>query len=446
MKNFKIGLIVRIILLSLTIFLLFLVYDNTEFTASVVILAILIIYQVYSLTKYIDLTNRELTKFFLSIKYSDFSHNFKRTKYGKSFNELMTSFDEVIQKFQAARSEKEESHRYLQTVVQHVGIGLISYDQNGKVEFINNAAKRLLNITHLNTIDGLNKVSANLYKKIRELKTGQKEIIKFVMENDLVQLLIYAAEFKLRDKLYKLVALQNIQSELEENEMESWQKLIRVLTHEIMNSVTPISSLAGTVNHILSKSEKKDVELDPDSIQDVKSAVNTIQKRSEGLIHFVENYRNLTRIPKPDFQIIKVQTIFERVGSLMQKNIEANKIQMLSFVNPETLEVTADSEMIEQVLINLILNSIHALKNVQHPRIKLSSSLDEFGKVLIRVSDNGPGINDETIDKIFIPFFSTKKDGSGIGLSLSRQILRAHGGTIRVASIPNQETTFTLKF
>jgi two-component system, NtrC family, nitrogen regulation sensor histidine kinase NtrY len=349
-------------------------------------------------------------------------------------------------KFQKTRSEKEEHYRYLQTVMQHVGVGLISYNLGGKVEFINNAAKKILNISYLNNIEMLNSVTKGLGTSLLTIKAGEKSTLKIADENELIQLIVYATEFKMRDQLYTLISLQNIQSELEEKEMESWQKLIRVLTHEIMNSITPISSLAATVNYMLEKEDNPADGVKDETINDIKIAVNTIQKRSEGLLHFVDDYRNLTKIPKPNFEIFPVKNLFERIEKLMENKLNENKISFSTSIEPASLEVTADPELIEQVLINLLINSIQALSEINNPKINLAAYLDDRGKITLRITDNGPGISDELQEKIFIPFFSTKKNGSGIGLSLSRQIMRSHGGSIRISSYPNKETVFTLKF
>lgn len=442
MKNFQLNLAIRVAILAVSVFAVYYVYYNTELNTTLFILSLLVIYQIFSLYKFIDTTNEQLTRFFLSIKHSDFSQSFSHHGLGGSFKELSEAFNEVIQKFQKTRSEKEENLRYLQTVMQHVGVGLISYNQSGKVEFINNAAKKLLNLTHLNDITQLERTNKDLSRNILEIIPGTKSTIKIVDENDLIQLMAYSTEFKMRNQKYTLVALQNIQSELEEKEMEAWQKLIRVLTHEIMNSVTPISSLASTVNSILSSGNN----LESDSIEDIRSAVSTIQKRSEGLIHFVENYRNLTKIPKPNFEIFPIKNLLDSVTNLMAKEFEDNNIEFFTKAQPDSLELTADPEMIEQVLINLLLNAKHALRQTTNGKVSISSYLDDRGKIIIRVEDNGPGISNEIIEKIFIPFFTTKKDGSGIGLSLSRQIMRSHGGNIRVNSRIGEGTVLTLRF
>jgi len=262
-------------------------------------------------------------------------------------------------------------------------------------------------------------------------------------------LALYATEFRLRQQKYTMVSVQNIQSELEEKEMEAWQNLIRVLTHEIMNSVTPIASLASTANDLLMQipEDREDSKKTPlTAIDDVSSAVQTIERRSQGLLRFVDSYRKLTRLPKPNFQIFPISELFERVQQLMQSQISERGIDFQTRVDPESLELTADPEMIEQVLINLLMNAIQASARKHKPRIRLTASMDDRGRTVIRVTDNGPGITDEAMEKIFIPFFTTKKEGSGIGLSLARQIIRLHRGSISVQSKPHVETVFTLRF
>jgi len=399
----------------------------------------------YSLFHYVEKTNRDLARFLHSIKYSDFSQSFSSEIKGASFSELNNAFNEVIDEFQRARTEKEEHYRYLQTVVQHVGIGLIAYKRDGEIELINNAARRLLKIPRLRNIQQLNKVSPELVHKLMELQPGEKSTVKIQSSEGDSQIFIYSTGFILHEQSFTLVSLQNIQSELEEKEMDAWQNLIRVLTHEIMNSVTPISSLASTASSLLN-SKPDDYEDKTELSHDVLDAVKTIEKRSLGLLEFIENYRKLTRIPKPNFKIVQVSELFHRLESLMQEQFKDKSIDCKMEVDPETLELTIDPVMIEQVLINVCKNALEAVSEVDNPVIRISAILDDHGKPMIRIADNGTGIKQEVLDNIFIPFFTTKKDGSGIGLSLSKQIMRMHNGTIKVSSTPRVETIFTLKF
>jgi len=448
-KNFKIQCTLRVLLLALTIFLFLSSILLGMPPPLAVILGLIIIYETYTMIRYVEKTNRDLSRFWDAVSHEDFSQTFSGAGLGSSFNDLKNAFNGVLKKFQETRAEKEEHYRYLQTVVEHVWTGLLCFQQNGDVELINKAAKRLLRITHLKNIKSLEPFSKELVNALLTLRPGEKILVRVKDNEDLLHFVIQATEFVLREHKFKLVSIQNIQSELDEKEMEAWQRLIRVLTHEIMNSITPIASLASSASEILSRDIGKDGtpgNTEVDSIEDVRGAVQTIEKRSQGLLHFVESYRKLTRIPKPSFQFCSVASLFERVRTLMNLQLNDKSIGFATSVEPATLEVTADPDLIEQVLINLLLNSIQALEDQTDPKIELRAFLDKRGRVVIQVTDNGPGILEEVQDKIFIPFFTTKKNGTGIGLSLCQQIMRLHRGTISVRSEPNERTTLSLKF
>ncbi len=448
-KRFSINVFLRTAYLCLTIFILFYLLTETNLIATTFIVVILIIVQIFSLIQFIQKTNKEIAKFFSSIKYSDFSQSFRSNIKGSSFEELSNAFSEVIEEFRKTRTEKEEHFHYLQTIVQHVGIGLMTFKLDGEVELINTAAKRLLKIHGLKNISELSAISKPLVDSLRCIKTGDKILIKIAYSSELLQLSISAAEFKLKENHYTLVSISNIQNELEEREMEAWQNLIRVLTHEIMNSVTPVISLSSTAGLLLDNIDDKVKNSEPlsaDSLDDVKTALNTIQKRSKGLLHFVDDYRNLTRVPSPNFEVIKISSLFERLQKLFDDQLKEKQISFSFSVEPSDLEVVADQDLIEQVIINLILNSISALSNTASPAINLISKIDSRGGIIMQVIDNGHGIPEELYEKIFIPFFTTRKEGSGIGLSLSRQIMRIHKGGITVKSIPGTETIFSLRF
>jgi nitrogen fixation/metabolism regulation signal transduction histidine kinase len=447
MKRFYINCIVRVLLLSATICLLAFLFFQTDFIAAGIFICLLAAYQAFALIRYVTKTNRDLSRLLDSIKYADFSQSFADNLKGSGFEELHAAFTEVIKEFQSAKIEKEEHFRFLQTIVDHVGIGLIAFNPEGEVELINNAAKKLLKIPRLGNIKNLESVSSRLAQKLFDLSPGGYDLVKLQQGDDLLQLSIYATGFVLRKQQLMLVAMQNIQNELEEEEMRSWQNLIRVLTHEIMNSITPIASLASTAYGLLKDNQEREVpETMNEVIVDVRDAVNTIEKRSKGLLTFIENYRKLTRIPKPDFKIVPIKDLFERVEQLMKDQLELKFIHFSMQIDPESLAITADAGLIEQVLINLCKNAVDAVDSVSNPKIKLKAGTDGLGNPVIKVKDNGRGITEEVAEKIFIPFFTTKQQGSGIGLSLSRQIMRQHKGTLRVSSTPNEETVFKLRF
>jgi two-component system nitrogen regulation sensor histidine kinase NtrY len=447
-KRFSLLITVRIVILFLTIALEIYLILNSQLYATIFILFIIIVLQIYFLIKFVGRTNKEIVRFLDSIKYSDFSQNFNLRLKGSSFEDLSNSFSTVINKFQNTRAEKEEHYRYLQTVIQHIGIGLIAFTPDGEIELINSAAKKIFKLNAFKNINELSAINKDLPQALFNLKAGDKILQKVVDENELIQLSISATEFRMRGKQFTLISLQNIQSELEDVEIEAWQKLINVLTHEIMNSITPITSLASTADSILNSIDSGSSKIDDpkELLVDVRGAINTIQKRSNGLLHFVDAYRNLTKVPIPNFNLINVGGMFERINRLLSEEISKRKIKLSCSVKPEKLEITADADQIEQVLINLVLNSLYALEGKENPEINLNGFIDRGGHGIIQVIDNGPGIPDDIIEKIFIPFYTTRKGGSGIGLSLSQQIMRAHRGNIRVNSSPGEGTTFTLRF
>ena len=409
-------------------------------------MAALFAYSLVSLFRYIDRSNRGLARFLQAVRYHDFSLSPGIEGLGGSFADLNDAFREISSQFQHARAEKEEQYRYLLTVVQHIGVGLLSLRDDGSVDLLNHVAKRLLRVSHLRHIRDLPPLFQPLIVEIQRLRPGEKTLLKLEQSDEVLQLALHSTEFKLRNRLYKLVSLQNIQVELEEKEAEAWQSLTRVLTHEIMNSLTPIASLAATASSLLRASESEHAGTGPAWNQDVSEALQTIDRRSQGLMRFVHAYRSVALIPKPQFEIFPVSQMFQRVKKLMQGKLSRQGIDFRTSVEPDSLEMTADSDLTEQVLINLLLNALEALGGCQKPSIQLFSWMNDRGRVVIQVSDNGPGIASEAKEKIFIPFFTTKKEGSGIGLSFSRQVMRLHHGIIAVQSQPGNGTIFTLRF
>lgn len=449
-RTFKSILILRVLLLMVTLVVLACLVLKIDFVFVPMALLLLAAYQVFSLIRFTEKTNRDLSRFLLSIRYDDTSQTFTSKGLGTSFNELRDAFNEVMEKLRVTRSENEVRARYLKTIIQHVGIGLVSYKQDGTVDLINNAAKKLLKTAALRDIHSLEKTHPGFARELLRLKHGDKKLVKFSGDGETGYLSIFAHTFVLREEEYILVSLQNIQEELEEKEMEAWQNLIRVLTHEIMNSITPISSMTSTLLGMIEKEGGEDAELhdriEPEDIEDMADALRAIHRRSQGLMNFVSTYRNMTLIPKPKFEILSVRDLFRRVEKLMHHKVATAGISFEWTVSPETLELTADPDLMEQVMINLLLNAVYAVNGAKNPRIVLSAELGGEGNVVIKVEDNGVGIEEEAQKKIFIPFFTTKKQGSGIGLSLSRQILRLHHATIRAQSKPNEGAVFTIKF
>ncbi|NNF04176.1 MAG: ATP-binding protein [Rhodothermales bacterium] len=444
MKNFRIQVIVRVLSLSATAALAVLLILTTQSYVAATVLTGAAVTQIVLLIGYVDKTNREVARFLRSVRYADFSQTFSARSWGRSFRDLHDAISDVMDDFREARSESEQQSRFLHTVIQHVGIGLISFRPDGSVGLINNAAKRLLNVRFLKNVAALRSFSPDLVRTMMEMRAGDRAIVKVVNGDEMLELAVYATRFKMGDESFTLVSVQDIQTELEEKEIEAWQKLTRVLTHEIMNSITPIASLAGTVHELVEEGAGR--ALHEDAVRDIRDGVATIERRSQSLLHFVQAYRSLTRIPRPDLQIFPASELFASISRLFRSEMQESGIELEIRIDPENLTLTADQQMIEQILINLLRNAAQALEGRDDGRIQVSAYIGERSRAVVQVSDNGPGIEKEAMDKIFIPFFSTKKEGSGIGLSLSRQIMRQHGGTISVVSDPGTRTTFRLRF
>ena len=433
----------------MTLFLFFLLLDMPRYRFSAFIIALVFILQVILLLRFVERTNRKLTRFFESIRYADFSSSFSDPGLGKSFEDLSREFNQVIEVFRKYRTEKEEHFNYLQTVIQHVPIGIIVFRRDGKVEVYNQAMFKMLKIRNIRFISDLKKVKEEFPQTLLGLKAGDSTLFKVFTGDELLQLSMTATEFRMQGVELTLVSMQNISSELDEKEIESWQKMIRVLTHEIMNSITPITSLASTVHDMtvrLEDGKKKLNEMDDEDIESIDSALTTIQNRSQGLLNFVEVYRDLTRIPKPNFRYFRVQELLDRCNMLLKPRMEELQIDCSGKVFPPDLMITADPDLIDQVIINLMLNAIDAVKEVENPKISVYATINSTNRVIIDFQDNGSGIKPDIMDKIFMPFFTSKKHGNGIGLSLSRQIMHLHKGSILVRSKPEDGTVFTLVF
>ncbi len=439
----------RIAILAGTIFIAcFLLFSQDQWIAGILCLALAVI-QVKLLIEHLDRSNTNIASFLDSISFDDLSSSFKTSSNDPAVQRLHKELNDAMARLRNARREKDSEFLFFKNIVMHVGIGLIIFREDGKIEIFNSAARKILKINRAENISDLREVSETLLHVFQKLKTGGRELVRLKIGDDFVQLSIYAIELTLRGENVKLISLQNIQSELEEKEMEAWQNLVRVLTHEIMNSVTPISSLAGIVEEELKQhmETQEGKPLTNEQMNDIHLSLQTISKRSEGLIHFVKEFRSLTSIPKPKQVQIEVQPLLEELTMLHRKELSEKNIQLKISVYPEDLTISADKNMIEQVTINLIKNAIQAFEDHQENKlIELKAFVNEKSRPVISVKDNGTGIDPEAMEKIFIPFFTTKKTGSGIGLSLSRQIMRQHQGTLTVKSTVGKGTEFFMRF
>jgi two-component system nitrogen regulation sensor histidine kinase NtrY len=446
MKNFRLNIFVRVFLLVASLGASVYFFIILGLKAAAIFIGLIAITQIVSLIYFVEQTNRTLSRFFLGIKYDDFTATLHQEAQGKTFNELNQQLNEVVDHFRAIRMEKEENYRYLEQVFHHLSVPTISIKNNEEINFLNPAARQLFSSVILRTVNDLDPA---LIREIQTMKSGEKRNVKLVRDQEVLQLIVSSTTFKLRQTDYKLISFQNIRSELERKEVDAWQKLIRVLTHEIMNSVTPISTLTDSLNTMLFSRQNGSFlgsDITPSQAEDIRQAIHIIRSRSGGLMDFVQSYRNVTQIPPPELAIVSVKPLLDNVKRLFDARIKKEEIHFLIQCNPTDLEVWADEQMLEQILINLIINAIHAVDETPKKEIILEAGINPFGGVEIKVMDNGKGIPEDQIDEIFIPFFSTKKEGSGVGLSISRQLIQAQGGHIQVKSEVGKGTIFVLGF
>jgi signal transduction histidine kinase len=389
-----------------------------------------------ALINYINKTNRELARFFAALKDKDSSTHIHFNDNKGAFKELASTLNDIAEIIGKSRIESEKSSKYFEFVVEHIPIGLLTINRAKKIIHSNKAIKVLLQTESLNNLKKIELINQELCNEIDKIKPGEQKIIRVKLQNQFIQILIRSTQFRYEDEELKLISLQDVKNELEENELISWQKLIRVLTHEIMNSITPISTLTLAIKKCLNGND----------INDALYNTELIEERSIGLQSFVEKYRSLTKIQSLKTKQFSVHELLDSLISLFKNEIQKQKIEITIDVKPENLSLDADEKLIEQVVINLIKNAIESLLQSNEKKIGLSAYYNAEKRIEIKVSDSGHGITDEEIDQIFIPFYTTKKQGSGIGLSLARQIMRLHSGNISVQSVPNKETTFTLLF
>ena len=400
----------------------------------------------WELIYYVNKTNRDLAHFLLSVQNNDFSTHFGSKGKGKSFQLFYDTFNSIFEKLHHISSEKEAQYLHLQRLVEHINVGILSFNTQGQIFLINRALVNLLQIpdTRVRYLGDLERINPFFCETIKNINAGERKLIKISHQNELLQLSVHATEFTLQHHHIKLISAQNIKGELEEKELEAWQKLIRVLTHEIMNSIAPIISLSGTLHSIVQNSQKKDQQLSEKTRHDLERGLDVIKNRSDGLLNFPDTSRNLTQIPKPVFKEMDVKAFCERIHLLFKNELEERKINFHLEFNETQLPILADSQLLEQVMINLLKNAMEAVVEAENPAIHIVVQKTVEDKTTIQIVDNGMGMHEELLDKIFIPFFTTKDQGSGIGLSLCRQIIQLHKGNISVQSKEGEGTVFVI--
>ncbi len=445
-SRFRIFVLIRVIVLFITVatFVYLLFFDQKYVTT--VVTGFLIIFEVFELFNYIESTNKKLARFFDAIKYNDFNMSFTHdNKLGKTFKALNLAFKDVIDAILEERKKSEQSFQQLRVVVENIGTGIIAINETGEVKLINRSALHLLQLESLRSLDDLRQKVPNFHFTITHLNSYKRAAYKNEKGQELV---ILETMYKLGGELYRLIALQDIKAELQAKELEAWQNLTKVLRHEIMNSIAPISSLTSTLSEVL----KEDVikknglnTIEDESLEDLTEGLSTISSRSEGLINFVNAYRDYTNLPEPDKRSTDVKSLVQNTTALLKNDFLKSNVA-LEVIHAETpIQLNIDYQLIEQVLINILKNALEVVENKENAKVKLETSV--HGElVTVSISDNGAGITPEATEKIFMPFFSTKNRGSGIGLSLSKQIMQLHGGDIQLETELGKGATFRMVF
>lgn len=440
LNRYEVSLTIRVLFLLASITAAAFCIVNTKFTL-LFFIGLVLFFQILSFVQFINKTNTELTQFIEAVQYRDFSLQFAEKNAPVSVRQLRRAFNQINGTFKQLSSEREEQYQYLQKILELVDTGILSYDQTGEVGWMNEAFKKMLAIPYLRNISSLEKRNLYVFQAISSLQSGENQLVKI----DQKQVLLAKTTFLNDGKLTHLIAFQNVNEAIEDTEAQAYQKLLRVMTHEIMNSVAPIASLAETMEERLKTGQSPNPS-NKQLLEDITLGVATIKKRSANLLKFADTYRQLAKVSITSFAVFYVRDLFESVEILLENQIEQKNIELDVILKDFDLQIEGDLALVEQVLINLMINAIDAVKESEQPKIQISAYKNTQEKVVLEVKDNGIGMSAELMDKIFVPFFTSKANGSGIGLSLSKQIMALHKGSITVHSVEEQGTVFRLTF
>jgi two-component system, NtrC family, nitrogen regulation sensor histidine kinase NtrY len=446
-KNFRAAIVLRLLLFCGFVFVAVWGYIETDWQLTPVIAAVLAALVVVETILYVESINRELAGFLEFIAHGDFSSRITTGKRGRVFEQLEVAYRLLTDQYRNLNQARELNHLYLEALVEHVSVALLCLDDDGNVTLMNRQAKLLFRTPHLHTLDSLKRIDPALPSLLDSLTENDRTLIRLQIDNESLQLALYGTRFRLLDRNYRLISFQNIRDELEQREVAFSQKLIKVMTHEIMNSVTPIIALSKVIEEsILEGAVDRIGTSDPASAdkEDLLRSVASIQSRGGGLLRFVQAYSSLTSLPLPDRSRIEVSELFEQLDTLLTPTLRDKNVLLEIHAPDSGTTVNADPAQLQQVLINLVNNAVEALEGKPNGRIVLSSAEDKRGKTLIKVADNGPGIEEDALEQIFVPFFTTKKNGTGVGLSVSRQIMFLNKGLISVRTVPGGGSEFRL--
>jgi two-component system, NtrC family, nitrogen regulation sensor histidine kinase NtrY len=448
-KNFRLNILFRVVIIvGLAVALAYVTAIQPSLFLPIVLVLSLTI-AVVNLIIYIEKSNKDLTRFLLSLRQGAFTESFRRDSRGKPFEEFSEAMNDIVREFAKLNEEKELYYQYLESLNEKINIAIFSFDAEGKLIMMNPAAKHLINFPQFSHILDFQKLDPNLGECVASIKPEERIVAKAFLGDEAYQLSVQCKEIILKGRPVKIILLQNLNSELESKEIEAWHQLIRVLTHEIMNSVTPIVSLTDATRKILTDADgaRKDLtHLNADKADDIFSSIETIHSRSKGLLKFVNSYKEYSKPIELHGSDVDAVQLVTRVVNLLIPEIDKAGVKLTLLKKNTSVTVRTDTELMEQVLINLLKNALEAVPHDKGGEIFLSIEKTSQGAARITIEDNGNGIDADVIDKIFIPFYTTKRKGSGIGLAFSRQVMKLHGGTIKVNSVKGRGSRFTIEW
>jgi len=446
-KKLYIQVIIRVLLILTTCIVLSRIIFSSGYVHASIVVSGILLFETLEVIRYLNRTNRQLAQFFSSLPDRDSSLRFTGSETGDSYRELSLRLEQMNSLFQKERREKEAQHNYLNYLIEQIGVGIITFRDDGRIDLINPAALTIFAQKNIADLASLNKYNPEFEKLIKELELKDKALIRIIVKDELFYLTVQKSLFKLEDKFYWLISFQDINSELDKKELDAWQKIIRVLTHEIMSSISPVTSLSEHLLNKIQDPNKPGIVKEPDDklMGDLAEGLEIIKTRGEGLMDFVRHYHSLTQLPIPVLEEVQLGPFLEKIRSLIDPECKKNDITVKLDVK-EGIRISLDPQLTEQVIINLIRNSIQALEGMSSGKSILIAAGRDVSGVQISVRDNGCGIDIDNMDKIFIPFYTTRTKGSGIGLSFARQIMRLHNGQISVKSDAGKGAEFILRF
>jgi len=448
LKQFKVQLTLRMSVLFVCLLLLAAGIASGSHSLSLVVLAIAIVAQMFSLLRYVDHTNHELESFLAGLRFGDFQQTYTIGHLGSSFRALEKTVQNTVSNLKSARAEREQLAIYYRALLQHIPIPFFIVHKGNRVRILNNATRRTFNVSHIRNTDELEQFGAAFQRDVNQIQAGESLLTTIELAGHPEYFIMTATQLTTRGTVHMLISLQNIQGALDATELATWQNMLRVTSHEVLNSLAPVSSCAQTARELADNALARE-QLDKQSreeFQDIRDSVDTVLRRSEGLVRFIQSYRQLSRMPKPQKEKIDLEKYFLHLSALVGGELAHKQIAIHFSHFPARLAVMADKDMLDQTLINLIRNSSEALSSTNDARITINGFSDDKQRTVIEVSDNGPGVAEEISEKIFVPYFTARTKGSGVGLALVRYVMLSHGGSVNYAPGKDGGSTFRLVF